>query len=147
MNVGHPSNLARIVALYNGIMDEHGKIIKNPDLNKMREHLYGISISDDEVRKTIAEVYSRYAIMLEPHGAVAWQSLVEYLKSHNVKDELLYVSLETAHPAKFPDEIEEITGRKPDIPESLSDLDNKKESYLIIDNSYEKLTEVLLNNF
>ena len=145
MNVGHPSNLSRIVALYGGIMDENGMLIKLPDMNLLREHLAGISISDSDTRKTINDTLVRYEILLEPHGAVAWKGLMEYLKDFREQEGQLSVSLETAHPAKFPEEILKITGKNPDLPVSLSGLENKDESYIRLENSYEKLKAILMN--
>ena len=146
MNVGHPSNLSRIVALYDGVMNEHGALIKDPDMKMMRKHLAGISISDADTRKTIKECFNKHSILLEPHGAVAWQGLLKYLKDFREPGNQLAVVLETAHPAKFPEEIIRITGREPDIPVSLSGLDKKNESYLTMENSYEKLKDLLLNS-
>jgi len=144
MNVGHPSNLARIVALYNGIMNENGEILKLPDMKQMRENLAGISVSDADTRETILNCYNRHSILLEPHGAVAWKGLMEYSKDLQVPEDQLSISLETAHPAKFPDEIIQITGKNPDLPLSLSGLEIKKENYESLENSYEKLKEILL---
>ena len=73
MNVGHPSNLARIVALYGGIMNESGTILKSPNLAAMRNDFFGISVSDEITRETIASCYKKHGILLEPHGAVAWK--------------------------------------------------------------------------
>ncbi len=144
MNVGHPSNLARIVSLYGGVMDQDGKVLKLPDMALLREHLAGISISDNDTTNTIKECFTRFGILLEPHGAVAWKGLTEYLKDFREPAEQLSVSLETAHPAKFPDEIMKITGKKPVLPASLSGLENKDESYIRLENSYEKLKRILV---
>jgi threonine synthase len=145
MNVGHPSNLARIVALYGGVMDQNGKILKAPDMALLRQHIAGISISDIDTIKTIKECFTSYGILLEPHGAVAWKGLTEYLKDFRETSEQLSVSLETAHPAKFPEEIMKITGKNPVLPVSLSGLENKDESYIRLENSYEKLKGILVN--
>jgi threonine synthase len=145
MNVGHPSNLSRIVAMYGGVMDQYGKILKVPDMALLREHLAGISISDNDTVKTIKDCYERYGILIEPHGAVAWKGLTEYLKDFRESGEQLSVSLETAHPAKFPEEIIKITGKNPSLPPSLSGLENKDESYIRLENSYEKVKEILVN--
>ncbi len=53
MNVGHPSNLARLVAVYGGQMDETGAIHRQPDLAAMRRDLFSSSVSDDRTRATI----------------------------------------------------------------------------------------------
>ena len=105
MNVGHPSNLARIVALYGGIMDDSGLITEAPDIDKMREDLFAISVTDEETKITIDEVLKRYNILLEPHGAVAWKGLKEYLSQGRITGKPLCISLETAHPAKFGEEL------------------------------------------
>lgn len=146
MNVGHPSNLPRILELYNGRMNEKGEISQYPDLKGMRDDLLGIRVTDEETRNTISEIYTRHGILLEPHGAVAWSGLQEYLKLQNSHSESLAISLETAHPAKFPDEIQQLTNTDPVLPPSLEGLDDKNENYLTLDNSYEKLRELLLKN-
>ena len=62
MNVGHPSNLARLVAIYGGQMDETGKIHQQPDLAAMRRDLFSSSISDERTRATIREVLGQISI-------------------------------------------------------------------------------------
>jgi threonine synthase len=146
MNVGHPSNLARVVALYNGVMNEKGEITKEPDMPKLRNDLEGFSVTDDETRKTISKAYNKYGVVLEPHGAVAWKGIEEYLRIHEDDSEVLFVSLETAHPAKFPDEIREIIGIEPLLPQSLSGLTDKIENFLTLDNSYEEIKKILIIN-
>jgi len=62
MNVGHPSNMARIIALYGGRMDEKGEILKSPDLERMQKDLYGTSVSDQITRETIFSCYKDHGI-------------------------------------------------------------------------------------
>ena len=57
MNVGHPSNMARIVALYEGEMDENGVIIKEPDIEKMREDMFAVSVNYQETKETIRKAF------------------------------------------------------------------------------------------
>ncbi len=148
MNVGHPSNLARIIALYGGMMDETGIIHKEPDLPKMREELFGISITDEETREAISDIYSNHGILLEPHGAIAWRGLTEYLRQESTIDHSkeLCISLETAHPAKFPEELKRIISSEPPLPASLAGIGNKPENYQLLDNSYGLLKEFILTN-
>ncbi|MCP4663719.1 MAG: threonine synthase [bacterium] len=129
MNVGHPSNLARLVDLYGGWMDETGKLKKSPDMHAMRRDLYGISIDDEETVRTIASVYRNRGVMLEPHGAVGWAGLQRYLEAHPGAANLPAISLETAHPAKFPDQIREVTGVEPPLPESLAGIEELTEQF------------------
>jgi threonine synthase len=144
MNVGHPSNFARIITLYGGIMDENGTIIKVPDLDKLRRDFYGISISDEDTRETILESYRKYRLLLEPHGAVAWRGLEIYQDVYKTAGQFS-ISLETAHPAKFNDEQSRILGFSADMPDSLMDVIDKTEDFIKIENNYPKLKELILN--
>ncbi len=143
MNVGHPSNFARIIALYGGIMDENGIIIKEPDLERLRRDFYGVSVSDEDTRETILESYRRYRLLLEPHGAVAWRGLEIYQDVFKTAD-LLAISLETAHPAKFNDELSRILGFSAEMPDSLMDVIDKTEDFIKIENNYPKLKDIIL---
>jgi threonine synthase len=148
MNVGHPSNLARIVSHYGGAMDENGEIFKQPDLVKMREDIFAVSISESATRKAIADAYEKYGLLLEPHGAIAWQGIQEYYRfaAADMSEQQLCISLETAHPAKFPDEIRRIINVDPPLPESLAGLEAKTEDYSTLDNNYELLKKFILKN-
>lgn len=149
MNVGHPSNLARIIAFYNGVMDESGRITKAPDLKQMREDFFAVSVTDEETRDILGEVYRKYNILLEPHGAVAWKGVREYFRSDKVSKsgKQLCIALETAHPAKFPDELRQIINVDPLLPASLIGLEQKPENYVSMENNYELLKNFILNNY
>jgi threonine synthase len=141
MNVGHPSNLARLFCLYGGQMDETGHVNKQPDMQALREDLFAVSISDEETRRTIKEAYSQYKVLLEPHGAVGWAGLARYLK--DVEDWSPCVSLETADPAKFPEEIVRLTGVNPPLPKAMARLDQLEEHFDKINMNYESLKDYL----
>ncbi len=141
MNVGHPSNLARVFALYGGWLDEKGEVRLEPDIEDMRRDMFAVSVSDDETRKTIKEVYERYKVLLEPHGAVGWAGLMRYLET--VERWEPSVSLETADPAKFPEEIIRLLGIEPSLPKAMADLDAKPERIERIDGTYESLKAYL----
>jgi threonine synthase len=123
MNVGHPSNLARFFELYGGTVDRTGVVHKVPDLEAMRGRIFSVSVSDRETRETIRRVHERYGVILEPHGAVGWKGLEVYRERFD--GARLCVCLETAHPAKFPDEITDLLGIAPDLPDSMKDLDGR----------------------
>jgi threonine synthase len=149
MNVGNPSNLARIIDLYGGTMTETGEITRQPDMQRMRDEIFGISVSEAETRATIADVYKSHKIMLEPHGAIAYYGAESYLKtlSSAKSEQQLCISLETAHPAKFPDQLIEILDLNPALHHSLSGIDLKTESFTSLDNNYEALKEFILQNY
>jgi len=141
MNVGHPSNLARLINLYDGQMDEKGNITKQPNMDSIREDIFSVSVSDNETRETIKDAYKKYKLILEPHGATGWNGLQRYLQKEKAT---LCVSLETAHPSKFPEEIEKTIGIKPQQSKSISELKNKKEKYENISADYDVFKDWLV---
>ena len=149
MNVGHPSNMARIVALYGGVMNEKGEIIEKPDLEKMKEDMFALSVTDDTTRETIKRIYDRHKVILEPHGAVGWEGLRQYFNAAptSMDEPQVSVSLETAHPAKFPEEITNILGVDPELPPSLSGLEDKPELFEKLDSGYESFKKYLIKKY
>lgn len=129
MNVGHPSNLARLIELYGGNMDQNGVMHKQPDFEALRADFFATSISDETTSKTIKSVYDRYNVVLEPHGSVGWAALEQYEQEVGLDKDQLVVCLETAHPAKFPESIRQIIGIDPALPVSLQGLEDKEETY------------------
>ncbi len=144
MNVGHPSNLARLVALYGGMMDETGHIHKAADMEAMRRDLRSFSVTDDRTKATIAEAWKTHKLLLEPHGAVGWAGLTDTLNACGDHADHLYVVLETAHPAKFPEQIREILGFDPALPPSLKGLEEQKENYSLMEHKYGDFRDYLL---
>ncbi|MBW2544946.1 MAG: threonine synthase [Deltaproteobacteria bacterium] len=144
MNVGHPSNLARFFELYGGTVDRTGKVRIYPDIEAIRKNIYSVSISDEETKKCIKKTYERYGVILEPHGAVGWRGLEVYLEQCG--DFPLCVSLETAHPAKFPDEIVELLGITPEVPDSMKGIDERKGKPLELPADYKIFKEYLTDN-
>jgi threonine synthase len=143
MNVGHPSNLARLVAVYGGQMDETGKIHRMPDLAALRHDLFSSSISDDRTRATIREVWNKYQLLLEAHGAVAWAGFEDWLATEPLEG-LPAAVLETANPAKFPEEIEKTIGFSPDVPPAMEAMNKLPEDYDRLGADYGKFRDYLL---
>ncbi len=143
MNVGHPSNLARLVAVYGGQMDETGKIHKAPDLAAMRRDLYSCSVSDEQTRAALRHAWTKHRLLVEPHGAVAWQGFLDW-QAREPRNGAPVVILETAHPAKFPEEIEKNLGFAPDVPPVLVAAEQMPEDYDQMGTDYGKFREYLL---
>ncbi|MEE4117147.1 MAG: threonine synthase [Marinilabiliaceae bacterium] len=139
MNVGHPSNLARLVDLFGGEMDEQGEIRKMPDLARLREETAAFSINDSETLRVMAEFRKRYRALIEPHGAVGWAGLERYISAEDPAGDTAYLVLETAHPAKFPEIVHKATGILPEVPVSVSELKGRPESFTTIANNYAEL--------
>ncbi len=142
MNVGHPSNLARLVELYGGHIDEVGGVVKQPDMNRMRKDIFSSSVSDEETRLAIKDAWSKHQLLLEPHGAVGWKGFQDYIQAEPL-DGSPAVIVETAHPAKFPDAVEETIQVTPDVPPSLSRLERLEEQYHSLPGDYDAFKEHL----
>ncbi|MGD0280383.1 MAG: threonine synthase, partial [Smithella sp.] len=144
MNVGHPSNLARFFELYGGTVDRVGQVHCYPDLEEMRRNIFSISVTDEQTRETIKSIYNRYHIVLEQHGAVGWAGLEAYFKK--APDLKLAICLETAHPAKFPEEIQKLLGLTIPLPESLKNIDQRDGEAVSITSDYDDFKNYLQKN-
>ncbi len=144
MNVGHPSNLARFFELYGGTVDRKGTVHRMPDIKEMGQRIFSVSVTDEMTRQCIKSVYERYGTILEPHGAVGWRGLELYCEKG--RDVPLAVSLETAHPAKFPEEIVALLGIVPEMPESMQGLDERTGVPVELTARYEDFKEFLIRN-
>jgi threonine synthase len=144
MNVGHPSNLARFFDLYGGNVDRSGNVNRYPDLALMQKNIFSVSVTDSQTRETIKRVYEKYKVVLEQHGAVGWAGLEAYWGK--TADKHLAISLETAHPAKFPEEIQKLLGFTPELPESMKGLDHRPGDAIEMTNNYNNFKNYLQNN-
>lgn len=130
MDVGDPSNFARILEIYGQSHDS------------LKEEMKGFRYTDDEIRNTIQRVYSQHNYLCDPHGATGFMAAEDYLKD-NPGDEVVF--LETAHPAKFGDIVEPLIGEKIDLPEQLQSCLEKEKKSIEIPADYERLKETLLS--
>ncbi|MBN2639345.1 MAG: threonine synthase [Bacteroidales bacterium] len=129
MDVGNPSNFARMLELYNN------------DLRKMMSEISAYSFSDEQTRNVISEFYRQNQYILDPHGAVAYLGLDAFKSDHI---EMYGIFLETAHPAKFKFIVEEQITVPVTMPESLSESLQKKMHKLQISATFYHLKGFLL---
>ena len=128
MDVGDPSNFIRILKIF------------GDDFDSLKETLSGFRFTDDETREALKEIHEISGYVADPHGAVGYLGLKEYLKDHPEK---YGIFLETAHPVKFLDTVEDTLNIKVDIPERLKEaLSKTKKSIAIQD--YQGLKNFLL---
>ncbi|MGJ8632890.1 MAG: threonine synthase [Luteolibacter sp.] len=108
MDVGAPSNFVRMTALFKNSWDD------------MRHSISGMSFTDEQTRAAVREVKSTYSYNIDPHGAVGWLAARQYRKDHPGSTT---ITLETAHPAKFPDVMDEALGKGTvEVPDRLAIL-------------------------
>ncbi len=104
MDVGAPSNFERILDLFD---HRHDRITR---------HMKGYRYRDDQIRKTMKQVYETTGYILDPHGATGYQAASDYIAAHPGSTVMF---LETAHPSKFPETVKEAIGAESDQPERL----------------------------
>jgi threonine synthase len=129
-DVGDPSNFVRILELFGHRFSE------------LKDKISSYSITDDETRKTILEVKNKYGYLLDPHGAVGYAAVREYFHEHPGDNAIF---LETAHPIKFYDVVEPLTGEKIPLPEGLQQVIDRKKVSTKIKTYYTELKDFLLN--
>jgi threonine synthase len=136
MDVGDPSNFVRIMELFEQKVDS------------LKSVLSSYSVDDTTTKETIQEVYDKYNYTLDPHGAVGYFALNKYLKSfHSLPSGYGGgIFLETAHPVKFPETVEEVTNTKIAIPQSVQYLLSRKKQSIKMDASFKKFKEWLMSN-
>jgi threonine synthase len=127
MDVGNPSNFIRIQELFNN------------DLETLKNAFSSYSFTDDETRETMKNIYNSSGYVAEPHGAVGYLGLKKYGLSENE----FGVFLETAHPVKFLDVVEEVLPVKIEIPAQIKKIINNKK-VAIKASSYQDLKDFLM---
>lgn len=130
MDVGDPSNFVRILQLFN---------YQFIDLKNM---LSSYSISDEQTRQTIKEVFENENYLTDPHGAVAYFALKNYLQQHPDRKGFF---LETAHPVKFYDVVEPVIQQQIPVPESVQNILTKEKRSIKMEVNFNDLKEYLLN--
>ena len=129
MDVGAPSNFARILELYN---QSHQDIAND---------MVGYRYSDDEIRETMKQVFEKENYMLDPHGAVGYRALKADLKAGEVG-----VFLETAHPAKFTETVESVLGEGTVVlPEKLAAFMKGEKLSINLNTEFANFKQFLLN--
>jgi threonine synthase len=128
MDVGAPSNFERILDLYNHNHKEITNILK------------GYRYSDQEIRNVIRKVYQETGYTLDPHGATGYEAAREFRKSN---PGYAAIFLETAHPAKFPDVVNEATGSRAEIPDRLLAFSEGKKVSIEMSNDYNEFRAYL----
>ena len=104
MDVGDPSNFDRIRHLF------------HDDFEELATYLSAYSFSDKATKEAIRSIHAHSGYVADPHGAVGYLGLKKYFETH---PQNYGIFLETAHPIKFKDVVEAVTGKKLDIPPQI----------------------------
>jgi len=127
MDVGDPSNFARVLDLFNG---SHDAIVSE---------MSGVSYNDLQIAETLKACYSETGYLLDPHGACGYRALKEGLADNETG-----VFLETAHPAKFLETVEKIIGEKVEIPLKLQEFMKGEKKSLSLSKDFKDFKNYLL---
>ena len=128
MDVGDPSNFARILDLYGGSHERITQLIS------------GATYSDDQIRETMRRCYAETSYVLDPHGACGYRALEEQLSEGEVG-----IFCETAHPAKFKEKVDEILGIDIAIPERLQAFMKGRKQSIAMTKDYDDFRRYLLS--
>lgn len=129
MDVGNPSNFVRILELF------------KQEFTTIKDCITGYTLSDETTKATITDVYQQYQYILDPHGAVAYHALNDYLKNYLGRKGII---LETAHPVKFPETVEAAIGKQLDMPESAKALLGRNKMSIQMPANFSALKEYLM---
>jgi len=129
MDVGDPSNFARILDLYGS---SHARI---------SEVMTGTTYSDEQIKESLASCFHKTGYLPDPHGAVAFRALKEQLQPDEIG-----IFLETAHPAKFTETVERIVGKgNVPMPERLLDFMKGEKQTVAMGTGFEEFKRYLLS--
>ena len=131
MDVGNPSNFARMMDLY------------NHDLSTIKTDVTGYAFSDEETKQAMQEVHKNSNYKLDPHGALGYLGLKKYLSENK---ESTGVFLETAHPAKFLEVVQSTLDTQVPIPEKLKAFLERRKNVIACLSDYTQFKKTLINS-
>ncbi|WP_282030917.1 threonine synthase [Winogradskyella eximia] len=127
MDVGNPSNFIRIQELHNN------------DFDTLKANLSSYSFTDQATKEALLEIYKDYNYVADPHGAVGYLGAKKYLENNDAH----VVFLETAHPTKFLDVVEDVIEKTLPLPSQIEAIMDKEKVSIEV-SSYEDLKAFLL---
>ena len=137
MDVGAPSNFARIIDLYS----EGGKLSAEETHRRITSLISGATYSDDQIRETMRRCYAETGYILDPHGACGYRALEDQLQPGEID-----VFCETAHPAKFKEKVDEILGIDVQIPDRLAAFMRGTKQSIAMSKDFADFKAFLLNS-
>lgn len=127
MDVGDPSNFVRIQDMY------------DRDLSAIQKDVSGFWLNDEETRAAMIDAFSKYNYVCDPHGAIAYKAL------ESLSDDELGIFLETAHPCKFQDVVEDTLNHKMELSSDLLTLMTKTKNAVSMEADFSSFKSYLLS--
>jgi len=116
--------------------------VRAPQLEELRGLFASARFDDDQTKAIIKDVYESTGELLDPHSAIA----VGAGRAGKHLSDSPCVALATAHPAKFPDAVEDASGVHPALPAHLADLFEREEKFVVLDNNLEAVQAFIQKN-
>lgn len=140
MDVGNPSNFARMLDIYQP--DSEQETQNCSTWNNMADNISGFRYTDDQTKGAVQEMFQKYNYTSDPHGAVGYLAAKAYQEKYpNTRT----IILETAHPSKFKNDVEDILSIKIDVPDRLATLANKDKTAIKTANNYQAFKNWLIS--
>ena len=136
MDVGDPSNFARIINLYS----QNNRLTPEATHHRITNLISGVTYNDDQISETMRECYAETGYILDPHGATGYQALVDGLQQGEIG-----VFCETAHPAKFKEKVDDILGIDVEIPDRLAAFMKGEKQSVPMTKDFEDFKKYLMN--
>jgi len=134
MDVGAPSNFVRMQHLFGN---------DSSTWNMMQKLIKGYTYNDDQTRKAMQTILKEHKYIADPHGAIAYLACMDYI--NEIKNEVHCTYLETAHPGKFSEVVEETLGNKLILPEQLTSFMDKEKTSYTCSHNYKDFKNLLLS--
>ncbi len=131
MDVGNPSNFVRLLDLFDN------------DFARLSKNIVGYAFSDDETRAAMRHIYASTDYVMDPHGAIGYLGLIKYLEERG--EDITGIFLETAHPAKFKEVVDETLSRPIDIPLPLQRFLEQPKKSIPMKSDFEGFKDFLLS--
>ena len=132
MDVGNPSNMARIMNMY-------------ANINDLKNDMVSWSFNEQETSDMISHIEDKYNYLIDPHSSVGILGLLKYINMQNIKMNNIFLG--TAHPGKFADIIEPVINKEVELPERLKKVLKKEKHSIPLKNDFEEFNDFLLRTF
>ena len=129
MDVGAPSNFTRLLALYNN------------NYNALKADVSGFHLNDEDDKQIMKDIYNTHSYIADPHGAIGYAAIKNFQKSN---PEYLGIYLETAHPAKFLDVMNDVLSVPTDVPDRLQAVADKEKVAHFLSSEFEATKDWLM---
>ena len=132
MDVGNPSNMARIMNMY-------------ANINDLKNDMVSWSFNEQETSNMISHIEDKYNYLIDPHSSVGILGLLKYINMQNTRMNNIFLG--TAHPGKFADVIEPVINKEVELPDRLKKVLKKEKHSIPLKNDFEEFNDFLLRTF